>query len=296
MLRLSPRTWMERELGKMKKAKIIFCCAMFYDLENPGKFLKEVLEVLDDEGVFVIQMNYLGLMLKNLAFDNIGHEHLSYYSLSSLKELLDSNGFVVVDVSLNQVNGGSIRVYCRKALVGLVWEQKRRVRAQLEEERNFLGAGSLVHFSERVGIVSRQLREFLVNLKLRKKVVYAYGASTRGMTLLQTVFPGRRRVTEYLAGVAERDERKIGLKMAGVNLPIVSEQEAREKADYFLLLPYSFWASISQREKTWMLCGGKMILPLPIPRIAKMVDLEGKGKFVLCSNELDAELKELVPV
>ena len=71
-----------------RKAKIITIIAMFYDLENPTEFLNDVIEIMDDDGILVIQMSYTPLMLKQLAFDNIVHEHCYYYTLSSFKKLL----------------------------------------------------------------------------------------------------------------------------------------------------------------------------------------------------------------
>ena len=97
-----------------EKAKIVTAIAMFYDLDDPNKFLKDVHSILDDDGVFIIQQNYLAGMLQNVAFDNIVHEHLEYYSLTSLESLLNRNGFVVVDVEEREVNGGSFRVYAKK--------------------------------------------------------------------------------------------------------------------------------------------------------------------------------------
>jgi NDP-4-keto-2,6-dideoxyhexose 3-C-methyltransferase len=282
-----------------KKYKVLFAIAMFYDLEDPNQFLRDCVEALDsEEGVLVIQMNYLATMMRNLTFDNIGHEHLCYYSLGSLDSLMQRNSLQIVDAQLNDVNGGSIRVTARPVKNSgrkSVWRPKGSLTLTQAQEFGMFTEASYRNFGERVKSTAHALREFLVNLKLRNKVVYAYGASTRGMTLLQTIFP-EGRSAEYLAGVAERDEKKIGRKMAGLNLPIVSEQEAREKADYMLVLPYHFWGSISQREKSWMLTGGKMLLPLPFPRVVKMVDLEGNGKFVLCSHELDKEMTEMAQV
>ena len=97
-----------------KKAKIVTCIAMFYDLDNPLKFLKDIYDVMDDEGLFVLQMSYTPLMIKQLAFDNICHEHVYYYNLTNIKNLLEKVNFKIVDCKLNDVNGGSFRVYIRK--------------------------------------------------------------------------------------------------------------------------------------------------------------------------------------
>ncbi len=99
---------------RTKQAKAITTIAMFYDLEDPHAFVKEVDEILDDNGLWVVQMSYLPLMLKQLAFDNICHEHLEYYSLHAMKYLLDMHDMKIVDCVLNDINGGSVRVTARK--------------------------------------------------------------------------------------------------------------------------------------------------------------------------------------
>lgn len=270
-----------------KKYRAISAVACFYDLEEPGKFLKEVVEVLDDTGVFVIQMNYLMTMIRNLAFDNVSHEHLSYYSLASLKLLLERHGLKIIHVELNSVNGGSIRVITTK---NKSRKSNFSVLEQLRIEKASRIEDSYQHFGERVKNTVKQLRDFLLASKRAKKVVYAYGASTRGLVILQKVFEGLK-YKNLIAGVAERDINKIGKRMAGVDLPIVDEQEAREKADYFLLLPYHFWPSISQREKSWMLMGGKFVIPVPFPKVISLSELKGSQEFLLVAQELEEEFQ-----
>ncbi|MDE1971277.1 MAG: methyltransferase domain-containing protein, partial [Patescibacteria group bacterium] len=91
---------------------IITAIAMFYDLDDPNRFLSHINRCIKKDGVFVIQMNYLPAMLKSNAVDNICHEHLTYYTLFSLQKLLNRHALYVYDAELNAVNGGSIRVYC----------------------------------------------------------------------------------------------------------------------------------------------------------------------------------------
>lgn len=272
-----------------RKYKAITAVAMFYDVDDPGKFVRDIASVLEDDGVFIIQMNYLHSMLKNLTFDNVGHEHLGYYSFTALQSVLEQNGMKVVHAELNEVNGGSIRVAARK---GTIWPRDKSVREILEIERSVVLEDSYKGFGDRVREVSTQLKTFLQSLKAAGKTVYAYGASTRGSTLLQTML-GDTPATEFFAGVAERDPNKFGLSMAGLNLPIVSEQIAREAADYMFLLPYHFWPSIQKRERTWMLTGGRFIVPLPFPRVLKLAPVPGCSEFSIVKRNLIEELSEV---
>ena len=97
-----------------RKAKVITSIAMFYDLDDPNEFVNNISKILDDNGIWVIQMNYLGTMLENNSFDNIVHEHLEYYSLKSLENLLSRHDLEIFDAEINDVNGGSIRTYVKK--------------------------------------------------------------------------------------------------------------------------------------------------------------------------------------
>ena len=98
-----------------KKAKIITSIAMFYDLDDPNKFTEEIRRVLANDGVWIIQMNYLGLMIRNMGFDNICHEHVAYYSLKSIEYLLKKHKMEIFNVELNNVNAGSFRLYVKYA-------------------------------------------------------------------------------------------------------------------------------------------------------------------------------------
>lgn len=254
------------------KYKVVTAIAMFYDLEEPLTFCRDVAAILDDNGVFIIQMNYLGTMLQNMTFDNIGHEHLCYYSLTVLTKLLAQAGLMIEDVELNDVNGGSIRVYAKKN-----GRSTERYMDLWKWDAKEVHAASIFEFAMRMETVCQELYSLIHDLSSAGKKVYAYGASTRGLTLLQTIFP-KGDAKDFLIGVAERDVHKVGLEMHGLALPIVSEEEAREKADYFLLLPYHFWPSISKREHQWMVNGGKFIMPVPYPKVVLVGELgEGQG-------------------
>jgi cyclopropane fatty-acyl-phospholipid synthase-like methyltransferase len=97
-----------------KKCKVITTIAMFYDLKDPNPFIQDVVDILDDDGLWVLQMSYTPLMIEQLAFDNICHEHVYYYSLNSIQKLFKKHNLKIVDCSLNDTNGGSFRIYVQK--------------------------------------------------------------------------------------------------------------------------------------------------------------------------------------
>lgn len=249
-----------------KKAKVITSIAMFYDLDDPNKFVSDVVKCLRPDGLWIIQMSYLPLMLEMNAFDNICHEHLEYYSLYSLQNLLKRHGLRVVDVELNDVNSGSFRVYIHQEDHPGTKEGAKRVKAleKQEEKQRLSEKETYFKFASRVDAIREDVYH-LVNTEVKKgKTVYVYGASTKGNTLLQYFDLDHR----LIKGASERNPDKFGKKTVGTLIPIVSEDEARRaKPDYFLVLPWHFLQIFIRQEKKYLRSGGRFIVPLPKMKI-----------------------------
>lgn len=253
-----------------RKAKIITTIAMFYDLDNPKKFLDDVYDVLDDEGLFVLQLSYTPLMLKQLAFDNICHEHICFYSLTSMKYILEKCGFKIVDCIFNDVNGGSFRIYVRKAIASVhnfrtaPYRDVANFRTDsiLEYEKSLKLDDPQIYFDffEKICKLKEQTVEFIRSEKEKGKTIWGYGASTKGNTLLQWYGLD----DTLIDGIAERNPDKYGHKTIGTNIPIYSEKEMREaNPDYLLILPWHFIHEFSQRESDYLESGGAFIVPCP---------------------------------
>jgi|TARA_R110000851_G_scaffold32844_1_gene87810 hypothetical protein len=253
-----------------KKAKFITTIAMFYDLDDPISFLNDIDEVLDDEGIFVLQLSYTPLMLKQLAFDNICHEHVCFYSLSSMKYLLDKVGFTIVDCILNDVNGGSFRIYIRKKSATKELFKTTpyrdvadfRINSMLEYEKklNLNDPKIYKDFYNEIKKLREQTVSFIKEEKSKGKTIWGYGASTKGNTLLQWYGLD----STLIDAIAERNPVKFGLRTVGTNIPICSEEEMRAaKPDYLLILPWHFIYEFRMREKSCLEEGSKFIVPCP---------------------------------
>jgi len=247
--------------------RVITSIAMFYDLDDPNTFVADAAGLLAPDGVWVIEMHYLVLTLARNAFDAVCHEHLEYYSLRSLEPLLARHGLEVADVETNEVNGGSFRVYVvhRGSASAGVFERWGRLESARASERRLALEQSATYqeFGDRVHKIGDRLRAFLQKERGRGKEVYAYGASTKGNTLLQVFGLDQ----QLIHAAAERNPEKWGKYMVGTWIPIVSEAEARAHADFFLLLPWHFLPDIRNREREFLERGGKLIAPLPDPRV-----------------------------
>jgi SAM-dependent methyltransferase len=244
---------------KTRKADIITAISCFYDMEDPNSFLSDVKKILRPEGIIVIQQNYLVGMLKQNAFDNIVHEHLEYYSLLSLENLLKRHGLEVFDVEISDINGGSFRTYIankgqREIGKSVIEMRSREKKMKLKNLRNYL------NFAKRVKNNKNKLNKFISKLVENHKRVFVYGASTRGNTLLQYCGLDSR----LIKAAVERNPEKWGKKIASVGIPIIPEEQARrEKPEYMLVLPWFFRQEFLQREKNYLKSGGHFIFPLP---------------------------------
>ncbi len=261
---------------------------MFYDLDEPNKFVSDIVQCLDKDGVWIIQMSYLPLMLETNAFDNICHEHLEYYSLLSLENLLKRHNLEVFDIELNDVNGGSFRVYVKHAgsrrINGAKGAQERLVRQRGYELKLGLNNKKIYEeFSSRVESIKDKLTSFIKNEVAKGKKVYVYGASTKGNTLLQ--YFGLD--VSIINAAAERNPYKLGKKTVGTMIPIISEERARaENPDYFLILPWHFLKEFINREEAYLRSGGKFIVPLPEFKIIGKEILERKHQPYLGDGTL----------
>ncbi|MBI3985152.1 MAG: methyltransferase domain-containing protein [Candidatus Levybacteria bacterium] len=245
--------------SKNLKADIVSAISCFYDMEEPNKFVEDVKKIMKDDGIFVIQQNYLVEMLRKNAFDNIVHEHLEYYSLLSLNNLLARHNLEVFDVELRDLNGGSFRTYI--AQKGKRRISKNVLKMQVLEKRLRLTNKKVYKdFAKRIKENKEKILNFIKKEVKRGKTIYLYGASTRGNTLLQYLGLG----TKYIPFAVERNPEKWGKKIASVGIPIISEEKARkDKPDYMLVLPWFFKTEFLKREGTYLKGGGHFIFPLP---------------------------------
>lgn len=244
-----------------RPAKIVTAIAMFYDLDDPVQFAREIHEVLADDGIWHFEQSYMPSMLRMGSYDTICHEHLEYYSLSVVAGILDRADLVIVDVQMNAVNGGSFAVTAAKRSGRL--PINRVVTDWILEQEERLGLGTpkpYRDFEERVLKHRDDFRRLLLALTADGKRIVGYGASTKGNVLLQ--FCG---VTEnQVVAIADVNADKFGTYTPGTRIPIVSEEEGRSmKPDYFLVLPWHFKDGIVQRESEFLTNGGRMIFPFP---------------------------------
>jgi hypothetical protein len=244
-----------------RRARIVTSISMFYDLEDPTQFAREVAEILDPEGIWHLEQSYMPSMLRLCSYDTICHEHIEYYSLGALKKILDAAGLDILDVEMNAVNGGSFAVTAAHRA------SKRRRNSPVvnwllqQEDRMGLGTPAPFRdFEQRVFRHREDLTRLLRALKDDGKRILGYGASTKGNVVLQFCGIG----PDLVEAIAEVNEDKFGAFTPGTHIPIISEPQARAmQPDYFLVLPWHFKDGILAREQQFLADGGKFIFPFP---------------------------------
>jgi hypothetical protein len=244
-----------------RQAKVITSVAMFYDLEDPLTFVREVASALAVDGLWHFEQSYMPAMLRAGSYDTVCHEHLEYYSLGNVVQLLAAADLVPVNVRFNSINGGSFAVTA--AHRGGPYTPEDGLIAWLRAQEERLGLHTPApfrQFEERVFRHRADLSELLVSLKSSGARVLGYGASTKGNVMLQFAGLG----TEHLEAIAEVNQDKYGRVTPGSNIPIVSEAEAAAlKPDYYLVLPWHFREGILRREEAFLRTGGRLIFPFP---------------------------------
>jgi len=245
-----------------RPARIVTSIAMFYDLDRPIDFAREVASVLADDGIWHFEQSYMPSMLRTNSYDTICHEHLEYYSLQAVIRILDAADMLVADVAMNNVNGGSFAVTAVKRNRSSVRVNHPVIEWMLDQEVR-MGLGTpkpFRDFEERVFRHREDLTRLIRSLTADGKKVLGYGASTKGNVVLQFCGLG----PNDIPAIAEVNADKFGRVTPGSKIPIVSEAQAKAMSpDYFLVLPWHFKDGILRREKEYLANGGKFIFPFP---------------------------------
>lgn len=253
----SAATYLSATRGR--KARVVTSFSMFYDLEDPLAFMREVVEILENNGLWVFEQSYMPLMLERNSYDTVCHEHLEYYALAQIKWMSDRVGLRIVDVEFNEINGGSFSVAAAK--VSSRYPEFRGLQKLLDGEREagLEGPGPYRAFAARATASREELRSFFSRAKAGGQRVAGLGASTKGNVLLQYCGLSARE----LYAIGEVNEDKFGCFTPGSLIPIRPEKELfADEPDFFLVLPWHFREFFVKRYKP-----KKASLVFPLPKL-----------------------------
>ncbi len=242
---------------KKKKFDLITSFAMFYDIEDPNRFCKDIKNLLSKDGKWILELSYFPLLLKNLTYDQICHEHVTYYTLSTFEKIANKNNLRILDFSFNEINGGSIEIICSK--------KSSKNKSQLKNIQNIKKIEQLINFeqykkfNERIENTKNVLKLFLTNIN--PKQIIGYGASTKGNIVLNHCELN----SDDLSFICDANPYKYNRFTPGSNIKIISKKEMRKKKPkYLLVLIWSFRSEVIRQELNFIKNGGKLIFHLPI--------------------------------
>ncbi len=246
-------------------AKVIVTTNTFNHIGDLHTFMRGIVALLADDGVFVIEVPRAKELLDNNEFDNIYHEHVSEFSLLSIVRLAAFFDLNVVDVHrLPEIHGGSMRIFLRRKAAGR--EAAPIVREMLAEEASagMLDIASYQALVKRVDAIGEELRSMLSDMKENGLKIAGYGASARGNTLITYFGIG----TRYLDFLVDKNTLKHGLYSPNTRIPIrPTEAIAEERPDVLFMLAWNFFDEIRQQQADFAARGGKFLVPLPTPRL-----------------------------
>ena len=245
-----------------EKADIVTSFSMFYDLDDPCNFANQVRNILNPEtGVWILEQSYMPEMLKMNSFDTICHEHLSYYGIRQLKYIMDKAKLKIIDIEMNDVNGGSSSLTVSNNNSKYM-ECKSKIDKWIDHE-NKLGLNSLEPWEKLNNVVSDNRKIFfdiLDEVHQNGSKIAALGASTKGNVTLQSW-----NVTQNeIETIGDVNSDKWGCFTPGTWIPIQSEDEVLLEYDYFVILPWHFRKFFLSNKK---FKGKKLIFPLPTPEL-----------------------------
>ena len=239
-----------------KKFSLITSFAMFYDIEDPNSFCRDVFNLLEENGTWIVEFSYFPLLLKNLTFDQINHEHVTYYTLTTLNNILKKNGLQINDVNFNEINGGSAEVIVAKK-TSKKKVNRDKIQKILNDEKQ-INENSYKKFNLRLQNVSKVVNHF-INEKNKK--IIGYGASTKGNIILNYCKLNGKKLKYIADGNPQKWHRFTPLS----NIKIISKTKMRKlKPNYLFVLIWSFRSEVIKQEKKFLLKGGKLVFPLPI--------------------------------
>lgn len=251
-----------RDFFGKSNAKLVTSFSMFYDLEDPCQFAKEVNSILDpEEGLWVLEQSYMPEMLRVNSFDTVCHEHLSYYGMRQLKYIMDNAGFKIIQFEFNDVNGGSVSMMV--ANKNSKYQECTEMLNKLLEQELELGLDTVKPWEEfalRIEKCETEFWELINACKEDGLKIAALGASTKGNVTLQTW----KITSDDILVVGDVNPDKDGSFTPGTWIPIKSEDFVIGEYDVFVILPWHFRNFFINNEK---FKGKKLLFPLPNPEI-----------------------------
>ena len=239
--------------------QLVTAAGVFFHLEELHSVTSGIAKLIGDTGTFCIQAIYLGGMIDQNKFDQIYHEHLTYWTLTTVSKLLEKHNLEIYQAQFIPIHGGSIQILAAARNTKKVDKSVLEI-LQLEKTKKYNEIETYKNFSNRVRDIGTKLTDILKEFKVKNKIVYALGAPIKGSTLLNSFNIG----TDLVKCAVEINELKIGKYMPGVRIPILDEKIAGYP-DVYLVLAWNFLPELIKKNMQFLLNGGELLVPVPMP-------------------------------
>jgi SAM-dependent methyltransferase len=218
-----------------RKFDIINAAGVFFHLEELHSVTDGIKAALKEDGVFIVQFLYMKNIVENLAFDQIYHEHLLYYTLKTIEVLLNRHGLSMFDAYVDPIHGGSVIGYITHTGKKTPSEKLQTLRKE-EDKAKMNDFATYLEFAERVKQMKKENLQFLAEAKAQGKKVWGMGAPVKGNTMLNYFGVG----TDYIEYLVEKNKLRKGLYSPGSHIPIVIEEELTEFPNIYYVLAWNF--------------------------------------------------------
>lgn len=262
-----------RTLIGENKCKIITSIAMFYDLDDPLSFIRDISSLLSDDGVWALELSYLPLFLKQLSYDQTCHEHVTYLGLRQMEWMFRQCGLKTLEVSLNDMNGGSFYLYVGKEN-GPYFPNQTEIDRLISEEYVLDDPSTYKRLTNRILSHRDDVQNLFQVLTAAGKKVFGYGASTKGNIILNFCGLG----PNDIQAIGDRNPEKDGLVTPGTRIPIISHEKLRALSpEYLFVFIWHFRNEVIRDEMEFLRRGGKLIFALPRLHV---VDINNYNRYL----------------
>lgn len=258
-------------LNKKGKVDMILASNVFAHIDYIDSVMKGIDLLLKENGVYVFEVHYIVDLIEKIQYDTIYHEHLCYYSVKALQTLMKRFGMEITFVKRIPIHSGSISVHAKRIKADNVIDKSVNDLIKLEKSMNLHNEEGFKEFAKRVKEKKEELVSLIKKLKSENKKIIAYGAPGRGTIMINYCNLGK----DLIDYVIDESPERYGRLMPGKHIPIYPPSKLREdkkNPDYVLILAWSYVKEIMEKEKEFLLNGGKFIIPLPKVNIISSQD------------------------
>ena len=253
-----------QKLAKKQKADIIIANNVLGHVDNLRNFINGISTLLKDDGVFVFEVPHSYQLLKNLEFDTIYHEHISYFSVTSLQKWLRKNNFVIFNIQKQKVHGGTIRVFVSKPNKYKINSSVKKI-LELETKFGIKKINTYIEFSNKTKLLKKSLIETICELKNKNYKIFGYGSPAKGNVLLNYCDLDNSMI-DFLTDITSLKQNKYS---PGMHIVIKSSSLVKNLTNEYvgLMLAWNYKNEILEKEKKFRRNGGKFLIPIPKPTI-----------------------------